>query len=158
MNELLDLDAAVGKTSDIERNKEIVELLRTGTPTIEERAPSKQVVIYVDPDDSEEIKDAKDNIQFVVNTAKEAIDFLMTVAKATGNPRFFEAINSYLNTISGATDKLIGIHRRKTEPRKDETPVGNTTNIQNNITQVMSTSDALKNLEDIPLPKRMISG
>jgi hypothetical protein len=167
MSEVFDIEAAL--TEAAEGNGDILELLKSGTPTIgaTQSSDHQQISIYISPDDSEEVKDAKDNIQFVVNNAREAATFLMSLAKQTGNPRFFESVNSFLNTINGATDKLINLHRRKTEGNDPPAGTNINGNIQNNITnvtQVMSTKDALSGVDassfsksfDLPAPAKQI--
>ncbi|QIG73835.1 terminase small subunit [Rhizobium phage RHph_N34] len=126
---------------------DIMDLLKNGTPEAEMDVETRAITIYVSNDDTEEVKNAKDNIQFVVDSAREAVTFLMQMGKATGNARFFETVNSLLNTINSASGQLMSIDRKKKNAELPENPSAqNVTNIQNNTTQtiVMSTSEALK--------------
>jgi hypothetical protein len=125
---------------------DILDMLKNGTPTVDVGPAPSQITIYVAHDDAEEVKNAKDNIQFVVDSAREAVTFLLTLGKQTGNPRFFETVNSLLNTINGASGQLIGIDRKKKSPEPAPTGQNAATinNIQDNRTIVMSTSDALR--------------
>ncbi|QIG67995.1 terminase small subunit protein [Rhizobium phage RHph_Y68] len=126
---------------------DIMDLLKNGVPNVEADVETQALTIYVASDDTEEVKNVKDNIQFVVNSAREAVTFLLQMGKTTGNARFFETANSLLNTINSASGQLINIDRKKKNGETPEVPnAQNVTNIQNNTTQtiVMSTSDALK--------------
>ncbi|QGZ14190.1 terminase small subunit [Rhizobium phage RL2RES] len=132
-------------TFDYSGSGDIMELLRSGTPEVGVDVETKEIVVYIAADDTEEVKIVKDNVEFVVNTARSAVALLLQLGKTTGNPRFFETMNSLLNTINGANGQLMNIDRKKKNAENPETPAPGTsvTHIQNN-TVVMSTSDALK--------------
>ncbi|AIK68311.1 hypothetical protein P9VFCI_194 [Rhizobium phage P9VFCI] len=141
---MADKDKTGELTFEYSGSGDIMDLLKSGVPEVVQDIETKAIVIYIAPDDTEEVKTAKDNIEFVVNSARSAVEFLLQMGKTTGNPRFFETVNSLLNTINGASGQLMNIDRKKKNAEAPETPVhGSVTNIQNN-TVVMSTSDALK--------------
>ncbi|QNH71451.1 terminase small subunit [Rhizobium phage AF3] len=141
---MADKDKTGELTFEYSGSGDIMDLLKSGVPEVVQDIETKAIVIYIAPDDTEEVKTAKDNIEFVVNSARSAVEFLLQMGKTTGNPRFFETVNSLLNTINGASGQLMNIDRKKKNAEAPETSVhGSVTNIQNN-TVVMSTSDALK--------------
>jgi hypothetical protein len=125
---------------------DIIEMLKTGVPTVVEETVSKAITIYVAEDDTNEIKNVKDNVEFVVNSAREAVSFLMTLGKQTGNARYFEAVNALLNTITGATGQLMNVDRKKKNPLPENLPPGTSLTQTNNTTNIigMSTADALR--------------
>jgi hypothetical protein len=125
---------------------DIIEMLKTGVPVVAETPESKAITIYVAPEDTEEIKNVKDNVEFVVNSAREAVTFLMTLGKQTGNARYFEAVNALLNTITGATGQLINIDRKKKNPDPGANLPPGAQVTQNNTTNIigMSTAEALR--------------
>ncbi|AKE44707.1 terminase small subunit [Sinorhizobium phage phiM9] len=137
---------------------DLIDMLKSGVPSVIEDVETKSITIYVAPDETEEVKNAKDNIEFVVNSAREAVSFLLTLGKQTGNPRYFETVNSLLNTINGASGQLIGIDRKKKTPEPDKPDPANAgTFIQDNRQTFigMSTAEALRMTAE---PMKVIEG
>nr|CAI3971106.1 terminase small subunit [Ochrobactrum phage ORM_20] len=100
-------------------------------------------------EDTDEVKDVKRSVEFTISTAHEMIGVLKRFAIQTGNPRFFESINSFLVTINGSIGKLIDMKKASSVPQKDEPK--NVTNIQNNygtlespVEKPMTTRDAIR--------------
>lgn len=140
---------------------DLIDMLKSGVPSVMEDVETKAITIYVAPDEAEEVKNAKENIEFVVNSAREAVTFLLTLGKQTGNARYFETVNSLLNTINGASGQLIGIDRKKkvTETPPAEDAKGSTFIQNNNTTYVgMSTAEALRMTAQEPAPMKVIEG
>jgi hypothetical protein len=134
-------------TFEFSGSGDIMDLLKNGVPEVDVDTETKAITIYVAPDDTQEVQNVKDNIQFIVNNARTAVEFLLKMGQTTGNARFFETMNSLLNTINNASGQLMNIDRKKKNTEQpDEQSAKNVTNIQNNVNQtvVMSTSDALK--------------
>ena len=86
--------------------------------------------LTVREEDTDEVKDVKRSVEFTIATAHEMIGVLKRFAIQTGNPRFFESINSFLITINGSIGKLIDIKKVAGAPDKPEPK--SVTNIQNN--------------------------
>ena len=103
--------------------------------------------LTISEQDSDEIKDVKKSVEFTISTAHEMIGVLKRFAIQTGNPRFFESINSFLITINGSIGKLIDM-KKTTGSTKDDSPK-NVTNVQNNFNgdveiRPKTTRDALR--------------
>ena len=137
-------------TFERDDSDDIIDILRSGVSEIEENDEATKIVIYVADDDSDEVKDAKKNIQFTVDTARDAISFLLKLGKSTGNPRFFETVTSLINAMNNSTNQLLNIDSRKrakkNEQESGETQEKKVINQQFNtdqVTVVMSTSEAL---------------
>lgn len=122
-------------------------LMSSGVPeiTFDEGEGFKLTVIE---EDSDEVKDVKRSVEFTINTAQEMIGVLKRFAIQTGNPRFFESINSFLITINGSVGKLIDMKKQTGAPSKNEPK--SITNVQNNYNgdveiRPKTTRDALRN-------------
>lgn len=103
--------------------------------------------LTISEQDSDEIKDVKKSVEFTISTAHEMIGVLKRFAIQTGNPRFFESINSFLITINGSIGKLIDM-KKTTGSTKEDSPK-NVTNVQNNFNgdveiRPKTTRDALR--------------
>lgn len=122
-----------------------IDMLKSGVPAVIETEEATKIVVYSDESDSEDVKTVKSNIEFIVNNAREAVSFLIQLGKQTGNPRFFETVNSLLNTINSASGQLLNANRAKREAKQPEAPPTPTsvTNVQNNTTIAMTTTQAM---------------
>lgn len=124
---------------------EYINMLMNGVPTVIETPEEVKIVVFQDETDSEDVKTVKSNIEFIVNNAREAVSFLIQLGKQTGNPRFFETVNSLLNTINSASGQLMNVHRMKSKVEEPKTPQPTSvTNVQNNTTVQMTTTQAME--------------
>ena len=137
---------------DVEDQKTgFLDLLKSGVPSVvTTNVPAEPFKVYVAEDDSGEVKLVKQNVEFVVQSARDCVEFLKSLGQSTGNPRYFEAVNSFLNTIINATNQLNTIDRIKKKVDQNNTNGQDASKpsvaIQNNVTLSMSTSEALEAL------------
>ena len=87
-------------------------------------------------------KFARDNIHNVIGKGAEALDYLLEIAKLSGQPRAFEVVGQLTKTLVDANKDLLDIQKKvkdlTAEDKKPET-------VNNNLF-VGSTSDVLKML------------
>lgn len=99
-----------------EHSNELMEMLKSGVPKVVSNvADLPSVTIAISPDDSDETKAVKKNIEFTTNSVQTAVNHLQSLGEQTGNPRFFEAIATLLNTLNGANNQLMKIAEKKAE-------------------------------------------
>lgn len=109
-------------------------LLSQGLPEIKFNEDTT-FALTIREEDPEDVKDVKKSIEFTISTAQEMVTVLKRFAIQTGNPRFFETINSFLLTINGSIGKLIDV-KKAHAPKADKPSSQNAesiTNIQQNI-------------------------
>lgn len=80
-----------------------------------------------------------------VEDMKELMQEAMENAIQSGHPRAFEVAFNGGRTMTDIMDKLVDIHKKKSDMETEKT-IRNQTNIQNNIT--MTTSDMIKLIKD----------
>lgn len=102
---------------------DLISMLNDGDPALSIVDDFETITINISPDLSVEHKTVLENIEFTVNTAREAISVLMQLGKASGNPRFMETIGTLLNTMNNANGQLMAVHKQRNEPTtKKKTP------------------------------------
>jgi hypothetical protein len=141
------MDASDVATAALEGvSSEFLQVLQHGTPSFEVDAVAEKITIYVAPHDNQTDQNIKKNVEFVVNTAREAIALLIVLGKQSGNPRFFEAVTSLNHSILNANSQLMDLMRLQDERVNGRPPEGGGTNIlvEEGATVVMTTADAIK--------------
>lgn len=130
--EVIDIEKAFAEDFT-QGSSQLAEIMASGTPSVTFDEEIEKFVIRVDETDANEVKDVKRSVEFIVNTAVDMISILKKLAFQTGNARYFETVNSYLNTINNSMNKLIDIRKAS---GNTSTPGGienkGTMNVQNN--------------------------
>lgn len=120
----------------IETEEETTEI-ETVVPEVLEVDNSEDEVKEIDKD----FKYARENIKETIETSKEVISEMITVAKQSQHPRAYEVLGNLLKMQIESNKDLLALRKSKKELQPQEAGTGPTT-INNNL--VMSTHEVLK--------------
>jgi hypothetical protein len=114
---------------------DIAPLPRQGLPIVQPEAGKKDVA-----DDAAEVRR---NLKQLVNTAQDALEYALDMAKQSESPRAYEVLANLLNTAADLNTKLIDVHtaeQKITKPSKEE-PAGTQHITNNNVVFTGTTSE-----------------
>ena len=96
---------------------DLMEQFKSGVPEVSVQAPN-HIVVVINPEDNEEVQAIKQNVEFTANSIREAVATLQSLGTQSGNPRYFEAIATLLNTMNNANHSLMQVNKEKREDRQ----------------------------------------
>jgi hypothetical protein len=98
---------------------------------------------YVVSDADKDYKEVRINLKCIIEKSQEAIEGIIELAQESQQPRAYEVIAQLIQSSLEANNKLMDLHRRMKEIKKQEQT--KTTSVTNNSIYVGSTSE-LQNL------------
>jgi hypothetical protein len=120
--------------------KEIVEAEVLPIKTIDSQSD------YKPKDADSDYSEVRRNLKCIIEKSQEAIEGIIELAQDSQQPRAYEVVAQLINSSLEANNKLIDLHRRMKEIKKEE--VGKTTNVTNNSIYVGSTADLQKMIRE----------
>lgn len=103
-----------------------------------------------------DIKNARENLSFLVNLGKDAADELQNLAIESEEPRMYEVLSELISSISSVTKEMISLHKVRSDiirneferkrPVKDE--IKNLTQNNTNTTVYLNTTDVIKAIRE----------
>lgn len=140
-NETNSVDANIANSLGIEpTKKEIVEPEVLPIKTIDGQSD------YKPKDADSDYSEVRRNLKCIIEKSQEAIEGIIELAQDSQQPRAYEVVAQLINSSLEANNKLIDLHRRMKEIKKEE--VGKTTNVTNNSIYVGSTADLQKMIRE----------
>ena len=123
---------------------EIIDML----PTTTVNAPTMPMVVTQD-EVINDIEKAQQNISDLVETGKDALDELISIAKQSQSPRAFEVVSTLVKTLVDANKEVVGMSEKKKFAKDEQPAQQSTTNVTNN-NLILSTSDLLRMMKGDP--------
>lgn len=114
-----------------------------------EIVPVKTVSVekdYQPKDADSDYSEVRRNLKCIIEKSQEAIEGIIELAQDSQQPRAYEVVAQLINSSLEANNKLIDLHRRMKDIKKEE--VGKTTNVTNNSIYVGSTADLQKMIRE----------
>jgi hypothetical protein len=140
-NETNSVDVNIANSLGIEpTQKEIVESEVLPIKTIEGQSD------YKPKDADSDYSEVRRNLKCIIEKSQEAIEGIIELAQDSQQPRAYEVVAQLINSSLEANNKLIDLHRRMKDIKKEE--VGKTTNVTNNSIYVGSTADLQKMIRE----------
>lgn len=140
-NETNSVDVNIANSLGIEpTQKEIVEPEVLPIKTIEGQSD------YKPKDADSDYSEVRRNLKCIIEKSQEAIEGIIELAQDSQQPRAYEVVAQLINSSLEANNKLIDLHRRMKDIKKEE--VGKTTNVTNNSIYVGSTADLQKMIRE----------
>lgn len=86
----------------------------------------------------EDFEFARGKIREAIETASDAMDDMLELARASEHPRSFEVLANLANSVSSMSESLVKLHKETLKAQQK------TTQVVNNNALVMSTSDVIQ--------------
>jgi hypothetical protein len=119
------------------------------TPEETAIVPIKTIPIdgeYVVSDADKDYKEVRINLKCIIEKSQEAIEGIIELAQESQQPRAYEVIAQLIQSSLEANNKLMDLHRRMKEIKKQEQT--KTTSVTNNSIYVGSTADLQKMIRE----------
>jgi Terminase DNA packaging enzyme len=119
------------------------------TPEETAIVPIKTIPIdgeYVVSDADKDYKEVRINLKCIIEKSQEAIEGIIELAQESQQPRAYEVIAQLIQSSLEANNKLMDLHRRMKEIKKQEQT--KTTSVTNNSIYVGSTAELQKMIRE----------
>ena len=99
---------------------------------------------YTSQDADRDYAEVRRNLKCLIEKSQEAIEGIVELARDSQQPRAYEVVAQLVQSSLEANTRLIDLHRRMKDIRKEEAAATKTTNVTNNSIYVGSTADLQK--------------
>lgn len=125
--------------------EEILDLPRSNTEivTLEPVEP----VSHGDQDADDDYKLTRENVRHILQRGGEALDILLTLAKASENAKTFDSLSSMIKTLVEANKDLLEIQKSMQELTGKSQKKGTSYNDNRSVTFVGTSNDLLDNIK-----------
>lgn len=113
--------------------------------------PKSEVVEY----EQDALQKAEDDFEFArgkiresIETASEALDDMLDLARASEHPRSYEVLANIANSVTSMSDALVKLHKETLKAQQQKPQ-----QVTNNNALIMSTDDVIKMIKQQAMPK-----
>jgi hypothetical protein len=99
---------------------------------------------YTSQDADRDYSEVRRNLKCLIEKSQEAIEGIVELARDSQQPRAYEVVAQLVQSSLEANTRLIDLHRRMKDIRKEEAAATKTTNVTNNSIYVGSTAELQK--------------
>lgn len=110
----------------LEHNMEEILNLPESEPIVE----TGQVVVVENSSDAD-FEKARDNIHEIITKGQDALNDIITLARASDSPRAYEVVSQMIKTLVDANKDLITLRKNLNDVKGENSEKNSTTNIEN---------------------------
>lgn len=133
------IDMNIAKTLGIKNTSEATEIVTTKTTAIAQQYNSSDADIDYD--------EVRRNLKCIIEKSQEAIEGISELAQDSQQPRAYEVVAQLIQSSLEANNRLMDLHRRMKDIKKEEKSKAGAT-VTNNSIYVGSTADLQKMIKN----------